>query len=372
MGKPTSPLWLLGILLLFTNTLQGQEGSHPELCVGHYWSEEEAAEFLGEIRKQIVGLSDWETRRKSILDGIMKGGEIADLSLPRSTPAVQGGEVFILAGYQVQSLAIQTTDSTTVFGNLYQPTHTNGSVPFILCPHGHWSNNNDYGRFRADMQYRCAVLARMGAYVFAYDMIGYGESTSHSHHHPKALQMQSWNGVRLLDYFLSLPDVNPKQVAITGASGGGTQSFLLTAIDDRIKVSVPCVQVSAHFFGGCVCESGMPIHAWTGVQTNNVEIAALAAPRPMLLISNGDDWTKNTPEVEYPHIQWIYDLYDERKRVENAHFAEEVHDYGPSKRQAMYQFMLKYLNLNHEELLVEGVIQEHFVQVLSREKLSMR
>jgi hypothetical protein len=157
---------------------------------------------------------------------------------------------------------------------------------------------------------------------------------------------------------------------VTGDWGGGTQSFILAGVDPRIDVSVPVVMVSADFYGGCICESGMPIHKSAEHETNNVEIAASIAPKPQLLISCGADWTKNVPRVEYPYIRRVYELTGSAANVENAHFADEQHDYGPSKRAAMYRFLAKHLSLDLSRMTNDaGDIDESPIPVHERDKL---
>ena len=194
------------------------------------------------------------------------------------------------------------------------------------------------------------MLAKMGAVVFSYELFAWGESLlqfeKEVHKTGLALTMQTLNSIRVIDFLTSLPYVDQKRIGVTGESGGGTQAFLLTALDERITVSVPVVMVSSYFFGGCPCESGLPIHSCSDMGTNNAEIAAMASPRPMLVVSDGSDWTQNVPVIEFPYLQKVYALYGKQGNVENVHLLNEAHDYGISKRLAMYDFMARNLGLN--------------------------
>jgi hypothetical protein len=287
------------------------------LCQGHYQSEQDAKKQLEEFAKTYSNLHQWKARAQRICEGILRGAELQPL--PKKCP-LNPVSVNIRSynGYTVQNVAFESLPGVFVTGSLYHPKGGKGPFAAVLCPHGHWEppDANDSGRFRADMQKRCATLARMGAVVFAYDMVGWGDwkNAGWQHKRPRVFKLQLWNSIRAVDFLLSLEEVDPKRIAVTGASGGGTQSFLLTAVDPRVSVSVPVVMVSAYFFGGCDCESGMPIHKSNTHQTNNAEITCLAAPRPQMIISCGKDWTKNTPNVEFPYIRSVYHLYGAETR----------------------------------------------------------
>jgi hypothetical protein len=214
----------------------------------------------------------------------------------------------------------------------------------------------------------------MGAVVFNYDMFAWGESrlqfATELHRTGLAQTMQTLNSIRAIDYLTSLPFVDGKKIGITGASGGGTQTFLATALDDRVTVSVPVVMVSSFYYGGCPCESGMPLQSCGDPLTYNVEIAAMASPRPMLVVSDGDDWTRHVPEIEFPYLQKVYGLYGKQNLVENVHLATEKHDYGISKRLAMYDFMARHLGLNIAAVKDKtGKIDESKVAIETYDKL---
>jgi uncharacterized protein len=361
-------VFLLSIVLMSSMA----SAQSTELCQGAYYTEQQGADKLSRLANRLTSRKDWENHADSMKAQIRKGMELAVFpSRTAMNPRFRNKK--IMDGYTVESVVFESLPGFFVTGNLYRPTGNlkKKSLAVILCPHGHFDDPKDYGRFTKDMQTRCASFAKMGSVVFAYDMVGWGESVQLSHEFPKVLPFQTWNSIRVIDFLLTLPEADPTRIAVTGASGGGTQTFLVTALDERIKVSIPVVMVSSHFFGGCTCESGMPIHKNGNTVYTNAEIACLAAPRPLLVISNGSDWTKNNETVEYPFAKSIYKFYGKESDVGNVHLQNEGHDYGASKRVGAYNFLAKHLGLKLENITDRnGKINEGFVTPLDRNDLN--
>nr|MDO8083297.1 hypothetical protein [Candidatus Sigynarchaeum springense] len=295
---------------------------------------------LKKLLKLAPAREAWEARKATIRQGILSTAGL--WPLPEKTPlnpVVHGRREH--GAYAVENVFFESIPGFFVPGNLYFPLPLPKIVPIVLLPHGHFK----LGRFEPDLQHLAATIARIGAYAFTYDMVGYNDSNQVSHDNPRAFQMQLWNSIRALDFALSLPGADPSRVGASGASGGGTQTFMLAAVDDRVTVTAPVVMVSSFFFGGCICESGMPVHKGAGYKTNNAEIAAMTAPRPQLLVSIGHDWTRFQPVLEYPFMQHHYGLYGAADKIEQFHIPDEKHDYGPSKRAPVFSFFAKHLRL---------------------------
>ena len=355
-------LWSLLVSLLLATSSQAQVVT---LLRGPAYTQPEAKEKLAEKASLYNDRASWEKRADMLRDGVRRGMQLEKLPRPCDLKTIRRNKRE-MDGYTVENVAFESLPGFWVTGNLYLPAKIEGKIPGILNPHGHLGN----GRMQEYMQKRCAIEARMGAAAFTYDMVGYGESTQCEHRRFQVQKLQTYNSIRALDFLASLGFIDEDRLGVTGESGGGTQTFLLAAIDDRIDLAIPVVQVSAHFFGGCECESAMPIHKTADYETNNVEIAALVAPKPLLVVSDGGDWTLNTPLVEFPHIKRIYSFFEATDKAENAHFPDEGHDYGPSKRAAAYRFLAKHFGLNLAAAKnPAGKIEESTVKVLSEDDL---
>jgi dienelactone hydrolase len=308
------------------------------------WPVPEGWAELDRIAAQYSNLQEWEQRKSELKPCLREALQLTHLpAAPASQPIITAERKF--DGYTVRNIAIEILPGLYINGSLYKPSKYKGRIPVILNPDGHWQQQ----RYRPDCQYRCAALARMGAMTFSYDLFAWGESLLQfeeaDHRRSLAMTIQALGSIRILDYLLSLKDADTARVGITGGSGAGSHTVLMAALDGRIKVSAPVVAISSYFYGGCPCESGMPIHA-CGNRTDNVEIAAMAAPRPQLLVSDGGDWTDKTPEHDFPYLQKIYTYYNKQDKASNVHLPTEGHDFGINKRKAVYDFMAKYLRLD--------------------------
>ncbi len=288
--------------------------------------------------------------------------------------------------YTIQNVWFESRPGQIVTGSLFVPkdlskqaSAKDGKVPGVLCPHGHWPNGRFYETpeknipaelksgaeerpegAKYPVQARCHQLAKMGCIVFHYDMVGYADNRPVSHRDgfgdPQAelwsmnwFGLQTYNSVRALDYLLSLPGVDASRIGVTGASGGGTQTFILGAIDERPTADFPAVMVGTRMQGGCVCENA----SWLRVGTGNVEFAGMFAPRPMGL-SGANDWTVAIEKEGYPELKKLYGIYDKSDLVKAKCWPEFGHNYNQVAREFMYNWFNKHLSLGQQEPVKEA------------------
>ncbi|MCX7605054.1 MAG: dienelactone hydrolase family protein [Bryobacteraceae bacterium] len=250
--------------------------------------------------------------------------------------------------YVVEKIALETLPGFVVGANLYLPARLERPAPAVLVAHGHWK----YGRTHHAEDYSvpalCANLAAQGYVVLAWDMVGYGDTHQLPHEFGSSpdelawlfspFSLQLWNAIRALDFIESLPEVNRSLIGMTGTSGGGTQTYLLAAIDERIRAAAPGGMVSASFQGDDVCEMAPGLR----IDTNNVELTSLIAPRNLMLVAATGDWTRETPRVELPAIRSVYALYGQARRA-SAAMIDAGHNSNRQSREAVYAFFHRVL-----------------------------
>jgi dienelactone hydrolase len=311
---------------------------------------------------QFSSRAEWEERKAFLRRQILVAAGLSPM--PEKMPLhpqvfgrIEGKD------YTIEKVQLETLPGFYLGGNLYKPRNGKAKHPGVLNPHGHWP----YGRLENEPLYSGPSLgislARQGYVVFAYDMVGYNDTIQVPHHFGSAEQrlwsfgplgLQLWDSVRALDFLASLEDVDATDLGVAGASGGGTQAFLLTAVDDRVQFASPVNMVSAIMQGGDLCENAPGLR----LGTSNVEIAAMFAPKPMLLVSATGDWTHNVPREEYPAIRKIYDLYGKGDQVEVVQI-DEKHNFNQPSREAVYQFFAKH----HPGLSDSRELKEHDIEI---------
>ena len=351
--------------------------------------------------QEIAGREEWEARRADIKRRLL----VSQGLWPEPTKAPLNAVLHSTvksADYTIDCVYFESIPGHYVTGSLYRP-RGKGPFPAVLCPHGHWRDARFYdageeeaekliesggeelmSAARNHIQARCVQLARMGCIAFFYDMTGNCDSIqlphrpSNSDHLDTAqdwgfmgvqaelrlqnmMGLQTWNSVRSIDFLESLPDVDPTRIGVTGASGGGTQSMIIAAIDDRIAAAMPCVMVSTGMQGGCSCENAALMRIGMG----NVDIAAAVAPRPLGLTA-ADDWTKELQTKGYPDLKKLYDMLGHQDRLTAAFHIQFPHNYNLVNRKHMYEFFNRHFQLGHQ-----APFEEQDFARLSRQKLSV-
>ena len=284
--------------------------------------------------------ADWLKRQRYIREHILVGTGLW-ITPPKCALKPKRLDKKQFDGFVREKIYFQSYPGVLVTGALYTPTGAKGKLPAVLCPHGHWK----HGRLEEPPQARCINFARQGYVVLAIDMVGYNDNGPITHSFQgdglwglSLGGLQLWNCIRSLDLLGSLENVDADRIGVTGASGGGTQTFMVSAVDERVKVAAPVCMISAHFQGGCLCENAPLMR----ISINNMEIGAAMAPRPLVLVSATGDWTKNTPMVEYPSIRWAYELMGATDKVSEQQF-DLGHNYDKPSREVVYSWFARWL-----------------------------
>ena len=339
--------------------------------------------------KAVSNLSEWEQRRYEIRRRILVSQGLWPLPTRTQLNPVIHGRIE-RDDYVVDRVFFESVPGHFVTGSLYRPKGRSGPFPVVLSPHGHWKNGRFYdagekqieqdiqsgaehdevgGRF--PIQARAVQLARMGCMVFVYDMTGNADSVQIEHRPAKwshldrsedwgfmsvqadlrlqnMMGLQTWNSIRAVDFLCGLEEVDEKRIGITGASGGGTQTMILSAIDNRLAASMPCVMVSTAMQGGCTCENA----PFLRIDQGNVDIAAVFAPKPLALTA-ADDWTVELQRKGYPDLLALYEMLGEPANLTGVFRTEFKHNYNLVNRTAMYHFFNHHFKLGFEEPIRE-------------------
>lgn len=274
-------------------------------------------------------LDDWQKQRPELRRQLF---EMLGLwPLPEKTPlhatitgTVDGGD------FVVEKLHFQSRPGLYVTANFYRPKQVDKPLPTILYACGHSNVKIDgipYGA-KAAYQHHPAWFARNGYCCLILDTLQLGEIEGEHHGTYKNNKwwwisrgytpagVESWNCIRALDYLETRPEVDRTKIGMTGRSGGGAYTWWTTALDDRVACAVPVAGITDlenHVCDGCIeghCDCMFMINTY---QWDFATVAALAAPRPLLIA--------NTDKDNIFPLNGVYRIHDKVKRIYNLHKA---------------------------------------------------
>ena len=364
----------LWITLAFAVTIRAAEPSRADSQLKNYFASETAA-LSERCLTDIKTAEDWTSQRAEFrrqyqeMLGLLPMPERTDLK-PVITGKLDHEE------FTVEKLQFQASPGLYCTASLFLPKNSQKPAPTILYASGHYrlfTNGISYGN-KAAYQADGAWFARNGYVCLVLDTLLAGEVQGiHTGTRDKGLWwwnsrgytpagVEVWFGIRALDYLSTRPEVDTNRFGITGHSGGGAYSWDVTALDDRIKVAAPLAgmaDVQSHIIEGVMdshCDCNFPInyHRWDFPQ-----IAALAAPRPLLIGGTDNDRLFNLENTLRIHdkVRRIYKLLGATNKLGIA-IAPGPHDEVPELQLAVLRWFNRHLK--GEEKPVEMAVKKFF------------
>lgn len=345
----------------------------PNRCELHRFILTKLRRFQPSKRKQEWMRKANTLRRKFLKEVYLKG---LPISLLKAEPNVEWrGTIETGKGYRIRKLRYEGYPGMWVPALLYEPIGLKNKVPGVLNPNGHHAG----GKAEVHKQARCINLAKRGMLALSTEFVGMGELTMNREHNRIGhMDLCGVAGVsvfylamkRALDVLLAHRYCDSDRVAMTGLSGGGWQTVVLGALDQRVKVLVPVAGHSPVWQRvSCMADIGdleqIPVDLCTVADFDTM--TALFAPRPVLLIYNlRDDCcfrSRRTRQSIYRPVKPLYEMLgvgDHFKFYENIN--PGTHNYEADNRGQLYRFLNHHFGLDtpeedlpfHEELLSES------------------
>lgn len=313
--------------------------------------------LTAECHIQATTLEQWQKRRLEVRWHVrrMLGLDPWPARLPLN---VHYGGKLDRSDYTLRRVYFQTWPQVYASGWLYLPKST-GKHPAVLNPHGHWP----LGATDPVIQQRCIGFAKKGYVALTLDAAHIGiewdkpqsemrrpvvpaaNSTRNYLIGINSAGVQTWNLMRAIDFLETLPEVDASRIGCTGESGGGLQTLYLMAMDSRVKVAVPVVY--PNYYNRWMTPQGTEV-TWCNFVpdllgfTDEPEIAATFAPKPVLYLTVTGDWTADFPRVAFPEIKSVYRLYGKADAADVAQWESE-HDYNKSMRERAYAWFNRFL-----------------------------
>lgn len=312
----------------------------------------------------------WRERRPQVEAALRRA--IGLEMLPERTPLdARTLRSYEMGDYVLENVIFYSRPGFPVTANLYRPkASADGKRAAVLCPIGHYLTA---GKAVEENQVLCIKLAKLGFVVLTYDAIGHGERmVSGNIHHEAGYALlplgqtvagwMVWDSMRALDYLLSLPEVDPERIGITGNSGGGLNTLFTSALDLRIRAAAVAGYVFQFNdwikYGGPHCTCTYLPSLYRAMEW--FEIAGLIAPRPVLMLQGERDdiFPISGARRAGRNTQALYAMLGHGGLARFDGIPTEPHAYSLPFRERMYGWMLCHLRgEGNGEPVAEGDVQ---------------